>query len=198
MCGRFYIDDETAREIEKIAEKIDRKRAKTGEVYPSNPALILKADRGRMVSEVLKWGYEGKEKNGVIFNARKETVRERPMFRYDYESHRCIIPVKKFYEWKKTGPRQKEKYDFYADGELLFLAGIYHKDPEGDRFTILTREAEGCMKEIHNRMPLILTAGDMERWLFSGEEAVKLLDSHFKKLQRRRSEGEEYRQLSLF
>lgn len=30
MCGRFYIDDETAREIEKIARKIDRKNAKNG------------------------------------------------------------------------------------------------------------------------------------------------------------------------
>lgn len=30
MCGRFYIDDETAREIEKIARKIDVKMAKTG------------------------------------------------------------------------------------------------------------------------------------------------------------------------
>lgn len=30
MCGRFYIDDETAKEIEKIARKIDRKMAKLG------------------------------------------------------------------------------------------------------------------------------------------------------------------------
>ena len=34
MCGRFYIDDETAREIEKIARKIDRKMAKQGDVHP--------------------------------------------------------------------------------------------------------------------------------------------------------------------
>lgn len=41
MCGRFYIDDETAREIEKIVRIIDRQNAKTGEVHPSEPALVL-------------------------------------------------------------------------------------------------------------------------------------------------------------
>lgn len=196
MCGRFYVDDETAKEIEKIAGKIDRKMAKMGDVHPSEPALILRALKGEMVSEVLKWGYDAAGKN--IFNARSETVQERPMFRYDYETRRCIIPVKKFYEWKKSGGKQKEKYDFFSEGETLFLAGIYHKDPDGDRFTILTREAEGCMVGIHNRMPLILTRGDMEKWLFSKEEAVRLLDRHFDQLQRKKSMQEEYRQMSLF
>lgn len=196
MCGRFYIDDETAKEIEKIARKIDRKMAKMGDVHPSEPALVLRAMKGEMVSEVLKWGYDAAGKN--IFNARSETVQERPMFRYDYENRRCIIPAKKFYEWKKSGVKQKEKYDFFSEGETLFLAGIYHKDPDGDRFTILTREAEGCMVGIHNRMPLILTHDDMEKWLFSKEEAVRLLDGHFDKLQRKKSMQKEYRQMSLF
>lgn len=196
MCGRFYVDDETAREIEKIARKIDQKMAKLGDVHPSEPALVLKALKGEMVSEVLKWGYDAAGK--IIFNARSETVQERPMFRYDYENRRCIIPVKKFYEWKKSGVKQKEKYDFFSEGETLFLAGIYHKDPEGDRFTILTREAEGCMAGIHDRMPLILTHDDMEKWLFSREEAVRLLDRHFDKLQRKKSVQEGYQQMSLF
>jgi len=198
MCGRFYIDDETAREIEKIARRIDRKTAKTGDVHPSEPALVLRALNGGTVSEVLRWGYDAAGKSGVIFNARSESVRERPMFRYDYETRRCIIPAKKFYEWKKSGAKRKEKYDFFSEGEILFLAGIYHKDPEGDRFTVLTREAEGCMVGIHDRMPLILTRGDIEKWLFSKEEAAGLLDGHFDRLQRKRSVQEGYQQMSLF
>ena len=68
MCGRFYVDDETAREMEKIARKIDRKMAKTGDVHPSEPALVLRALKGGIVSEVLKWGYDMAGRN--IFNAR--------------------------------------------------------------------------------------------------------------------------------
>lgn len=198
MCGRFYIDDETAREIERIARKIDRKNAKTGDVHPSEPALILRADHDSMVTGVLKWGYESARKNTLIFNARSETVREKPMFRYDYETRRCLIPACKFYEWKRIGEKKKEKYEFSARGEILYLAGIYHKEPEGGRFTILTREAEGCMTQIHSRMPLILHREEMEAWLFSEVEAEKLLDVHFTELQRRKSEPEEYRQMSLF
>ncbi|MBD5393523.1 MAG: SOS response-associated peptidase [Lachnospiraceae bacterium] len=73
--------------------------------------------------------------------------------------------------------------------------GIYHKDPAGDRFTILTREAEGCMTGIHLRMPLILYKKVMEKWLFSRKEAEKLLESHYKKLEKRGNE--EYHQMSL-
>lgn len=166
MCGRFYIDDETAREIEKIARKIDSKNAKTGDVHPSEPALVLRADSDSMVAEVLKWGYEITRKNTLIFNARSETVREKPMFCHDYETYRCLIVANKFYEWKDIGGKKKEKYEFFVPGAILYLAGIYHKDPEGGRFTILTREAEGCMTGIHSRMPLILRKEDMKVWLF--------------------------------
>lgn len=198
MCGRFYIDDETAREIEKIARRIDRKMAKTGDVHPSEPALILRADHDSTVSEVLRWGYESGRKNTLVFNARTETVRERPMFRYDFETRRCLIPACKFYEWKDIGAKKKEKYEFFAPEEVLYLAGIYHKDPEGGRFTILTREAEGCMVGVHSRMPLILRREDMENWLFSETEARKLLDRHFEDLRRQESEPQKYRQISLF
>lgn len=197
MCGRFYIDDETAREIEKIARKIDSKVAKTGDVHPSEPALILRADHDSTVAEVLRWGYTSARKNTLLFNARSETVRERPMFRYDFETRRCLIPACKFYEWKDIGAKKKEKYEFFAPGEVLFLAGIYHKDPAGDRFAVLTREAEGCMAEIHSRMPLILRREDMEEWLFSEEAARKLLERHFTELQRERSAGEGYRQMEV-
>lgn len=196
MCGVFYVDDDTMREIEKIARKIDRKLAVAGDVRPSQPALILRADHDEMVSEVLKWGYESYGKKSLIFNARSETVQEKPMFRHDFEERRCLIPAGKFYEWKKIGVKQREKYEFFAPNEILYLAGIYHKDPAGDRFTILTRAAEGCMEEVHHRMPLILYREDIEKWLFLREEAVRLLKSHYEELEKNKSE--EFQQMSLF
>lgn len=198
MCGVFYVDDDVMREIEKIARKIDRKQAVMGDVHPSEPALVLRADHQEMVSEVLKWGYEAYGKKTLIFNARSETVQERPMFRRDFEERRCLVSAVKFYEWKKISAKQKEKYEFFVPDRILYLAGIYHKDPAGDRFTILTREAEGCMIGVHHRMPLILHKGDMGRWLFSEEEAVKLLESHFEKLQKVQDIKETYQQMSLF
>ena len=60
---------------------------------------------------------------------------------------------------------------------------------------ILTREAEGCMTGIHPRMPLIRYKKDMGKWLFSKEDAKKLLESHYKELEKRGEE--EYHQMSL-
>lgn len=99
--------------------KIDKKVAAAGDVRPSQPALILRADHDEMVSEVLKWGYEAYGKKTLIFNARSETVRERPMFRCDFEERRCLIPANKFYERKKINTKQKEKYKFFAPGRIV-------------------------------------------------------------------------------
>lgn len=74
-------------------------------------------------------------------------VREQPMFRYDYETRRCLIPACKLYEWKQAGERKKEKYEFFVPGEILYLAGIYHKDPKRGCFTILIREVEKLLDE---------------------------------------------------
>lgn len=198
MCGRFYIDDETAKEIERIIRKIDLDFIKKGDVHPSELAVVLKTDKNEVNAHLLKWGYESFRNKGVVFNARMESIKEKPMFRYDYEMRRCIIPASKFYEWKKVNSKQKEKYDFYNPEGILFMAGIYHKSPEGERFTILTKEAEGCMVQVHNRMPLILTHQDIEKWLFSKEEADKLLNSHFLQLECRKSNQGEYSQMSWF
>ena len=172
--------------------------AAAGDIYPSRPALILRANHQEMVSAVLKWGYEAYGKKTLIFNARSETVRERPMFRRDFEERRCLIPANKFYEWKKINTKQKEKYEFFTPDRILYLAGIYHKDPLGDRFTILTRAAEGCMKEVHHRMPLILNEREIENWLFSKKEAAELLESHFMELRKVQNAKEIYQQISLF
>lgn len=184
------------REIERIADKIDRVGARPGDIHPTESALVIRASAKELKAEALTWGYEAAGKKSVLFNARSETVRERPMFRRDYETRRCIVPVKKFYEWKALGLRQKEKYEFFAPQGILYLAGIYHGAPEGNRFAVLTREAEGCMTGIHARMPVILRTGDMEKWLFSVQEADRLLHGHFQELQRRKS-GEEYSQMSF-
>lgn len=209
MCGRFYVDDDILREIEKIVRGIDAKRAKRGEVYPSEPAVVLHtvkdsentqglAEFPAFAAAVMEWGYKAPGKGTLIFNARSESVRERPMFRHDYEVRRCVVPVKKFYEWKRLSSKEKKKYEFLEPGQLLYLAGIYHRDPQGDRFTILTRKAAGCMEGIHDRMPVILEREKIEDWLYSRETADLLLENTLGKLVRQSSGPMEYEQLRLF
>ena len=112
--------------------------------------------------------------------------------------HRCVIPANKFYEWKKLNDKDKEQYDFFVPGQILYLAAIYQKTPEGNRFAILTKAAEGCMQEIHHRMPVIIRSEQMKKWLYAKEEAESMLQEQFHELQRQRSRETEYEQLSFF
>ena len=44
MCGRYYVDDETAREIEQLVKEIDSKINRerlTGDVYPTSQAMVF-------------------------------------------------------------------------------------------------------------------------------------------------------------
>lgn len=198
MCGRFYVNEDLIQKIEQLARRIEGERGKSRDVAPTQNAEVLCALEGEIVLRTLQWGYENFGKSGVIFNARAESVQEKRMFSDDFDRHRCLIPAGKFYEWKAAGAKEKEQYEFERKHGTMLLAGIYHKDPAGDRFTILTKAAEGCMVGIHDRMPVIIEETDITKWLFSKEEATKMLERSCSDLQRKRNVREQYEQLSLF
>ncbi len=45
------------------------------------------------------------------------------------------------------------------------MAGLW----EGGRYVILTRDSEGEVLEIHDRMPVLLEAEEAQRWLRKGD-----------------------------
>ena len=109
------------------------------------------------------------------FNARAESVSERPMFRGAFKTRRCIIPASGFYEW--TGePGSKQPHLFTAaDGSpLLAFAGLWDRwrNPEtGEEVlscTMIVSGASSWMEAYHDRMPVLLVPDQFDRWL-SGE-----------------------------
>ena len=81
MCGRFYVDEETAKDIERIVQKIDRQLWKTGDVHPSAHAFVLHQSPKGIIAEQQKWGYTSQYGNSLVFNSRSESVQEKPLFR---------------------------------------------------------------------------------------------------------------------
>jgi putative SOS response-associated peptidase YedK len=70
---------------------------------------------------------------------------------------------KRYFEWKNTGDKRKEKYAFaLPERGVMYLAGIYSK---GGEFAILTREAAPELAEIHGRMPVIIPKELAPVWL---------------------------------
>lgn len=193
MCGRYYVDDETAKEIEKMVRLADEKRKNLSrkDIHPTELAPVLYG-QNRIVSwENMRWGFPGFEKKQVIFNARSESVLEKNTFRESTLHRRIVVPAAGFYEWN----RQKEKNLFYRKNHpVLFMAGIYKRYQDEDRFVILTTEANASMSPVHDRMPLLLQEDDILPWMFDDSEVQKLLAKQPELLERRT----EYEQLSLF
>lgn len=195
MCGRFYVDDEMLNEINKICNRIDGK-FKRGEVFPSDQAYVIKGstDKKEIYAEVCKWGYETNAKSRVLFNARIETISEKPLFQRDFINHRCIIPVKGFYEWNKD--KQKFYFESKQPEGILLLGGIYRKGEENDKFTIITTQANSSVKDIHDRMPLIIKREYVFNWIYDNENASRILEKNDISLGRKNTE--EYIQEKMF
>lgn len=198
MCGRYYVDDETAREIEKIIRIADEKvRRETSvklqpkDIHPTDIAPVLTASADGIICAQQKWGLPGFEKKQVIFNARSETALEKKIFREGLDKRRIVVPATWFYEWN----RKKEKNIFYRkDKPVLFMAGIYNRCQGDDRFVILTTKANASMEPVHDRMPLILEPEEINTWIYEKEKAHQLLQKVPGVLERRT----EFEQLTLF
>lgn len=115
------------------------------------------------------WAREEKLKYPT-FNARSETAASKPTFKSSVVSKRAIIPARGYFEWKTVG---KTKTPFFVrdpDHPLAF-AGLYSwwRASPGDDWmltaTILTRQAEGPLAEIHDRTPVTLPAHMRDVWL---------------------------------
>ena len=193
MCGRYYVDDETAREIEKLVRDLDRrlKMERTRDVFPSQNAMILKGEGNHLAAEQMRWGFPGFEKGKLLINARAETALERPTFRESVQERRCIIPARGFYEWNKS----KEKFIFERkETPVLFMAGCYNRYEGQERFVILTTDANSSVAPVHNRMPLILEPEELKDWVLDEQVAESLLHKTPLLLEQRA----EYEQMRLF
>ena len=193
MCGRYYVDDETAREIEKLVRDLDRKLQieRTGDVFPAQNATIIKGQEHHLAAEQMRWGFPGFEKGKLLINARAESALERPTFRESVQDRRCIIPARGFYEWNKS----KEKFTFERkETPVLFMAGCYNWYEGQERFVILTTEANPSVASVHNRMPLILEPEELKDWVLDDQATESLLHKTPVLLEQRA----EYEQMRLF
>ena len=110
-----------------------------------------------------------------MINARSETVHEKPAYRESWaKARRCIVPANGFYEWHKDESGAKQPYFIqHQEEEILCMAGLWSKVDDQVTFTVLTKEAEGRISELHHRMPVMFEMGQVGDWF-----AADLTDAH--------------------
>ena len=83
MSGRYYVDDETSREIEKIVKKLDQRlKIEHGQdIHPSESAVILTKECREVAARQMQWGFPGFQGKGLLINARAEAILDKKTFR---------------------------------------------------------------------------------------------------------------------
>ncbi|MEH6908745.1 SOS response-associated peptidase [Neobacillus drentensis] len=179
MCGRFTL---TAT-FEEIIDRFDiaafleeENYAPSYNIAPSQAVLAVINDGKSNRMGFLKWGLVPPwAKDSAIghkmINARAETLSEKPSFRTAFKKKRCLVIADSFYEWKRHEDKSKTPMRIkLKSADLFAMAGIWEawKSPEGKTLytcSVITTGPNELMKDIHDRMPVILKPEDEKTWL---------------------------------
>ncbi len=186
MCSRYYADDSTEEKVRQLTGNPEFSIRK-GDIHPSDSAAIITGNGGILTAEDMAWGFSGRDSQGLLINARAETITEKQTFKESVLSRRCVIPAKGFYEWSPG----KEKYHFEEPEQILFMAGCYNEDR---RFVIITTAANDSVLPVHERMPLLVSEEEIEKWI----EKVEYIGTVLKKTPQTLHRWTEYQQMTLF
>jgi putative SOS response-associated peptidase YedK len=105
-----------------------------------------------------------------LFNARRETVLQKPAFRDAFVRGRCLVPASGWYEWKRDEDGKRPYHLRLETGEPFAFAGLFDvwRGEEGERLvscTVLTTAASKELSWLHERMPVIMDYDHYDRWL---------------------------------
>jgi len=188
MCGRFALFT--------LSENLARQFGVSGapavspryNIAPSQAVDAVRAAAtggGREVAS-LRWGLVPSwAKDAAIgnrmINARSETVREKPAFRNAFRRRRCLIPASGFYEWQRREGQKQPYFVTMRDERPFAFAGLWDRWQGPDETaiescTILTTAANAVVAPIHDRMPVIVSAAEYERWLDPALQDTEPLD----------------------
>lgn len=149
-------------------------------VGPQQTLFAVSADgAGDRTLDTYTWGLlpswaKDPSMGNKLFNARAETITEKPSFRSAFASRPCVIPVDGFYEWDHREGREKQPHYFTRrDGDPLLLAGITEvwrnpADPDAEprrTCSVITTTPNDDMEGLHERMPVVLTTHSSATWL---------------------------------
>ena len=188
MCGRYAL----YRDIEQLKTRfpIDRVESETTPSYnvaPNQKVSVIIYREESNILDKLHWGlvpfWAKDTKIGYkMINARQETVSSKPSFREAFKKRRCLIPADGFYEWYGTKGQKQPVFITLPGGKPFAFAGLWETwqdkaEPESvyRSCTIITREAVGTLRKIHDRMPLILAPEAYAAWMEPGKDGVESL-----------------------
>lgn len=156
----------------------------------SNPFIpvIAQANPGQV--QLMEWGlipsWAGDREKAIqirkgTYNARSESLHEKPSFREPLRRGRCLVISRGFFEWQLVNGVKVPWYIRLKSNTPFVFAGLYDswKDPDSGEtkqtFSIITTAANSLLEKIHNtkqRMPVILPVEREREWI-TGDISIR-------------------------
>lgn len=187
MCGRFVLLTDLSVVMESFGvHDAEGEFRQSDNISPGQMvAAVVYENTNRLLP--FRWGLipswaKDPSISKRLFNARAETVSEKPSFRDAFKKRRCLIVADGFYEWQKQGSRKNPFLFFLRSGQSFGFAGLYETWTSPDRqavhtCTIITTGANELIKPIHDRMPVIIPKENESTWLDPENRNRELLQS---------------------
>ena len=196
MCGRLNMSLDPADLADELRlDVVSYDYTPRYNVPPGSfvPMVVERLDEEGQLTRRLEtgsWGLvPGWAKDAKIgfkaFNARSETVLEKPMFRQSIRRRRCALPIPGYYEWEVTEDGKQPWMMSAAGEDPLFMAGMFEfwKQPDQSWLvstTIMTMESAGHLRDVHHRMPVFLDRSNLNDWIdpaVSSNDVAPLLEA---------------------
>ena len=179
MCGRFTLFTSLKELTDRFGlDSFPVNLSPSYNIAPTQPVLTVRSMPGssrQVQADFMRWGLipawaKDASLGARMINARSETASVKPSFQSAFRKRRCLILADGFYEWKKTPVGKQPTRIQMKGGSPFAFAGLWESwnNPEGRTVhscSILTMAANSFMKNIHDRMPLILQKDTESKWL---------------------------------
>ena len=163
MCGRYALHaNPEVVALQFGLEEVPQFQPRYN-IAPATDVLLIHPKKASLA----RWGLRRR-----FANLRAETVAQK--FPGPYREGRALVPASGFYEWRTEGDRKQPFYFFPADGTLLALAALF----ENGTFTLITTEPNATMRNIHDRMPVIIQPENYADWFAGADDLLGPAPDH--------------------
>ena len=168
---------------QEMSIKLGKSLIMSGDLFPSDIAPVLAPNKyGKMTIFPMAWGFTHQATTKPLANCRVETADTKALWRDSWYRRRCVIPASWYYEWGypvyeedsrsmvEHRNTKKIKFAIQTEGsDVTYIAGLYryeeHCDMQVPMFTVLTKEAAGTVRDIHDRMHIVLGKDSLQDWI---------------------------------
>ncbi|SFS76941.1 SOS response-associated peptidase [Marininema halotolerans] len=177
MCGRFTLTAGLREIVERfqVEEHENQAHLPRYNIAPTQEVPVILMAEGQRKLTSMRWGLiprwaKDPSIGNRLINARSESLTQKPAFRRSFQRYRCLVPADSFYEWKRVDGGKQPIRIMLANEELFAFAGLWDRwdNERGESyqsFTIITTRANEKVKEVHERMPVILHLAEEAAWL---------------------------------